>query len=110
LGEREGEGESEPVAVDHEVCAMVGGDDGVHCRRTIVAPKARLTVYKVCWKEFGCFDSNILAAFDSAVFDSDGTEKGRKKKKQRAAERKKREKGKRKRKEREKISCLINRE
>jgi subtilisin family serine protease len=34
-----------------------------------VAPKARLAVYKVCWKESGCFDSDILAAFDSAVSD-----------------------------------------
>ncbi|XP_022946948.1 subtilisin-like protease SBT1.6 [Cucurbita moschata] len=34
-----------------------------------VAPKARLAVYKVCWKNSGCFDSDILAAFDSAVKD-----------------------------------------
>ncbi|KAF7801622.1 subtilisin-like protease SBT1.6 [Senna tora] len=34
-----------------------------------VAPKARLAVYKVCWKNSGCFDSNILAAFDSVVAD-----------------------------------------
>ncbi|KAL2937114.1 Subtilisin-like protease SBT1.6 [Bienertia sinuspersici] len=34
-----------------------------------VAPKARLAVYKVCWKNSGCFDSDILAAFDSAVND-----------------------------------------
>ncbi|KAK2972726.1 hypothetical protein RJ640_029183 [Escallonia rubra] len=34
-----------------------------------VAPKARLAVYKVCWKNSGCFDSDILAAFDSAVSD-----------------------------------------
>ncbi|KAH6832995.1 subtilisin-like serine protease 2 [Perilla frutescens var. hirtella] len=34
-----------------------------------VAPKARLAVYKVCWKNAGCFDSDILAAFDSAVND-----------------------------------------
>ncbi|KAL6270811.1 hypothetical protein ACE6H2_027722 [Prunus campanulata] len=34
-----------------------------------VAPKARLAVYKVCWKESGCFDSDILAAFDAAVND-----------------------------------------
>ncbi|GMH17866.1 hypothetical protein Nepgr_019707 [Nepenthes gracilis] len=34
-----------------------------------VAPKARLAVYKVCWKDSGCFDSDILAAFDSAVSD-----------------------------------------
>ncbi|KAL8491986.1 hypothetical protein ACS0TY_023547 [Phlomoides rotata] len=32
-----------------------------------VAPKARLVVYKVCWKNVGCFDSDILAAFDAAV-------------------------------------------
>lgn len=34
-----------------------------------VAPKARLAVYKVCWKDAGCFDSDILAAFDAAVSD-----------------------------------------
>lgn len=34
-----------------------------------VAPKARLAVYKVCWKNAGCFDSDILAAFDAAVND-----------------------------------------
>ncbi|GAB4838509.1 hypothetical protein Ancab_028055 [Ancistrocladus abbreviatus] len=34
-----------------------------------VAPKARLAVYKVCWKDSGCFDSDILAAFDAAVND-----------------------------------------
>ncbi|KAL2468491.1 Subtilisin-like protease SBT1.6 [Forsythia ovata] len=34
-----------------------------------VAPKARLAVYKVCWKNSGCFDSDILAAFDDAVND-----------------------------------------
>ncbi|EOX97702.1 Subtilisin-like serine protease 2 [Theobroma cacao] len=34
-----------------------------------VAPKARLAVYKVCWKNSGCFDSDILAAFDGAVND-----------------------------------------
>ncbi|CAK9162092.1 unnamed protein product [Ilex paraguariensis] len=34
-----------------------------------VAPKARLAVYKVCWKDSGCFDSDILAAFDAAVTD-----------------------------------------
>ncbi|XP_077236480.1 subtilase family protein [Tasmannia lanceolata] len=33
-----------------------------------MAPKARLAAYKVCW-EAGCFDSDILAAFDSAVTD-----------------------------------------
>ncbi|KAK4785873.1 hypothetical protein SAY86_002562 [Trapa natans] len=34
-----------------------------------VAPKARLAAYKVCWKDSGCFDSDILAAFDAAVND-----------------------------------------
>ncbi|GAV62890.1 Peptidase_S8 domain-containing protein/PA domain-containing protein/Inhibitor_I9 domain-containing protein, partial [Cephalotus follicularis] len=34
-----------------------------------VAPKARLAVYKVCWKNSGCFDSDILAAFDASVVD-----------------------------------------
>nr|DAD46788.1 TPA_asm: hypothetical protein HUJ06_016725 [Nelumbo nucifera] len=34
-----------------------------------VAPKARLAAYKVCWKNSGCYDSDILAAFDRAVSD-----------------------------------------
>ncbi|XP_047310086.1 subtilisin-like protease SBT1.6 [Impatiens glandulifera] len=34
-----------------------------------VAPKARLAVYKVCWRDGGCYDSDILAAFDAAVND-----------------------------------------
>lgn len=34
-----------------------------------VAPKARLAIYKVCWKNSGCFDSDILAAFDAAAND-----------------------------------------
>ncbi|KAK4405343.1 Subtilisin-like protease SBT1.6 [Sesamum angolense] len=34
-----------------------------------VAPKARLAIYKVCWKNAGCFDSDILAAFDAAAND-----------------------------------------
>ncbi|CAA6655984.1 unnamed protein product [Spirodela intermedia] len=34
-----------------------------------VAPKARLAVYKVCWRGSGCLDSDILAGFDSAVAD-----------------------------------------
>ncbi|MQM09683.1 hypothetical protein Taro_042561 [Colocasia esculenta] len=33
-----------------------------------MAPKARLAAYKVCWAA-GCFDSDILAAFDAAVSD-----------------------------------------
>ncbi|XP_020213572.1 subtilisin-like protease SBT1.5 [Cajanus cajan] len=33
-----------------------------------MAPKARLAVYKVCWNA-GCYDSDILAAFDAAVAD-----------------------------------------
>uniref|UniRef100_A0A0E0QJT3 Subtilisin-like protease n=1 Tax=Oryza rufipogon TaxID=4529 RepID=A0A0E0QJT3_ORYRU len=33
-----------------------------------MAPKARLAAYKVCWVG-GCFDSDILAAFDAAVAD-----------------------------------------
>jgi hypothetical protein len=36
-------GESKPVAVDLEVYAMVEGDDGVHKRRTIVAPTSTST-------------------------------------------------------------------
>ncbi|KAK4780366.1 hypothetical protein SAY87_016472 [Trapa incisa] len=34
-----------------------------------MAPKARLAAYKVCWNS-ACYDSDILAAFDSAVADS----------------------------------------
>ncbi|CAM8990765.1 unnamed protein product [Rhodiola kirilowii] len=34
-----------------------------------VAPKARIAAYKVCWHTSGCFDSDILAAFDKAVTD-----------------------------------------
>jgi subtilisin family serine protease len=33
-----------------------------------MAPKARLATYKVCWNA-GCYDSDILAAFDAAVRD-----------------------------------------
>ncbi|EFJ04532.1 hypothetical protein SELMODRAFT_236958 [Selaginella moellendorffii] len=33
-----------------------------------MAPKARIAAYKVCWQS-GCFDSDILAAFDRAVSD-----------------------------------------
>ncbi|CAA3006797.1 subtilisin-like protease [Olea europaea subsp. europaea] len=33
-----------------------------------MAPKARLAAYKVCWNA-GCYDSDILAAFDMAVAD-----------------------------------------
>ncbi|XP_057981935.1 subtilisin-like protease SBT1.5 [Malania oleifera] len=33
-----------------------------------MAPKARLAAYKVCWTA-GCYDADILAAFDAAVSD-----------------------------------------
>ncbi|KAB1218343.1 Subtilisin-like protease [Morella rubra] len=33
-----------------------------------MATKARIAVYKICWK-FGCFDSDILAAMDQAIAD-----------------------------------------
>jgi subtilisin family serine protease len=33
-----------------------------------MAPEARIAAYKVCWAQ-GCFDSDILAAFDQAVLD-----------------------------------------
>lgn len=33
-----------------------------------MAPKARLAAYKVCWNA-GCYDTDILAAFDAAVAD-----------------------------------------
>lgn len=35
---------------------------------TGIAPKARLAIYKVCWKS-GCAESDILAGFDKAVQD-----------------------------------------
>ena len=69
-----------------------------HCCRTIVALKARLAVYKVCWKESGCFDFDILAAFNSAVFDGDGAERGRKKKTKDCRKKKERERKKEKKK------------
>lgn len=31
-------------------------------------PSARVSVYKVCWSD-GCYDSDILAAFDDAIAD-----------------------------------------
>ncbi|KAF7817555.1 subtilisin-like protease SBT1.6 [Senna tora] len=34
-----------------------------------VTLKARLALYKVCWKDLGYFDSNVLAAFDPVVAD-----------------------------------------
>ncbi|KAG6409985.1 hypothetical protein SASPL_128029 [Salvia splendens] len=33
-----------------------------------IAPKARIAVYKICW-QYGCMDSDILAAFDQAARD-----------------------------------------
>ncbi|KAF3958044.1 hypothetical protein CMV_017000 [Castanea mollissima] len=33
-----------------------------------MATKARIAVYKICWK-YGCFDSDILAAMDQAIAD-----------------------------------------
>ena len=32
------------------------------------APRARIAAYKVCWSP-GCFDADILAAFDEAIKD-----------------------------------------
>ncbi|KAK3155446.1 hypothetical protein QOZ80_2BG0203400 [Eleusine coracana subsp. coracana] len=37
-------------------------------RATGMAPGARITAYKACWKN-GCTDSDILAAFDAAIAD-----------------------------------------
>ena len=31
-------------------------------------PSARIAVYKICWSD-GCFDADILAAFDNAIAD-----------------------------------------
>ncbi|KAM0001095.1 putative tripeptidyl-peptidase II [Helianthus debilis subsp. tardiflorus] len=33
-----------------------------------MAPHARLAVYKACWRR-GCFGSDVLAAFDTAIYD-----------------------------------------
>ncbi|XP_004510915.2 subtilisin-like protease SBT4.14 isoform X2 [Cicer arietinum] len=32
-------------------------------------PSARLAIYKVCWKQDGCADMDILAAFEAAIHD-----------------------------------------
>ncbi|KAJ4952241.1 hypothetical protein NE237_029073 [Protea cynaroides] len=45
--------------------SMLGYASGVAAG---MAPKARLAAYKVCWTA-GCYDSDILAAFDAAVSD-----------------------------------------
>ncbi|KAI6701394.1 hypothetical protein NL676_015718 [Syzygium grande] len=34
-----------------------------------VAPIARIASYKVCWKDSGCFNSDTLAAIDTAIKD-----------------------------------------
>ncbi|KAI3954326.1 hypothetical protein MKW92_002473 [Papaver armeniacum] len=34
-----------------------------------MAPRARIAVYRPCWPAVGCLESNILAAFDSAIAD-----------------------------------------
>ncbi|KAK1579612.1 PA domain-containing protein [Colletotrichum navitas] len=34
-----------------------------------VAPGARIAVYKVCWGDTGCWDSDVLAAMDQAIED-----------------------------------------
>lgn len=31
-------------------------------------PSARIAIYKICWSD-GCFDADILAAFDDAIAD-----------------------------------------
>ena len=32
-------------------------------------PSARLAIYKVCWKEDGCADMDVLAGFEAAIDD-----------------------------------------
>ncbi|XP_039132946.1 subtilisin-like protease isoform X2 [Dioscorea cayenensis subsp. rotundata] len=34
-----------------------------------MAPKAFISVYKVCWKDKGCVSSNIIAGIDKAIQD-----------------------------------------
>ncbi|TVU39287.1 hypothetical protein EJB05_12699, partial [Eragrostis curvula] len=34
-----------------------------------VAPSARIAVYKACWTETGCKESDVLSAFDEAIAD-----------------------------------------
>ncbi|XP_073146952.1 subtilisin-like protease SBT1.8 [Henckelia pumila] len=34
-----------------------------------MATRARLAVYKVCWKHYGCSTADVLAAMDSAIHD-----------------------------------------
>ncbi|TVU39276.1 hypothetical protein EJB05_12687, partial [Eragrostis curvula] len=34
-----------------------------------VAPSARIAVYKACWTETGCKESDVLSAFDEAIVD-----------------------------------------
>lgn len=34
-----------------------------------MAPNARIAMYKVCWAERGCMETDILAAFDAALAD-----------------------------------------
>ncbi|KAK8580013.1 hypothetical protein V6N13_143154 [Hibiscus sabdariffa] len=52
------------VAGSHAFHASMGGYTAGITKG--VAPKARLTVYKVCWKNSGCFNFDILVAFDVA--------------------------------------------
>lgn len=33
------------------------------------SPRARAATYKVCWGDSGCFDADILKAFDVAIHD-----------------------------------------
>ncbi|KAH9314317.1 hypothetical protein KI387_022944, partial [Taxus chinensis] len=52
-----GRGSHRGGSVSYQSCAAKG-----------MAPKARLATYKVCWMS-GCYDSDILPAFDTAVED-----------------------------------------
>ena len=95
LGEREGVGESEPVAVDLEVCG--------HRLRFRM-----LQFHLTAFNSEGDGATLPLAAFESAVFDGDGAKRGRKKYK--GCRKKKGERNEKENAGERKYSCLMNRE